>query len=64
MRWAEHVADVMLRREHQRFETLLTLLVAGSVLGGVGAAESQELAVDDDVDVLGEAVDQLPALGK
>jgi hypothetical protein len=51
-----------LRRKHQRFQTLDALSVARSVLGGFVAAESKELAIDDDVDVLREAFDQLPAL--
>jgi hypothetical protein len=63
-RRAEHVANVVPGREHQPFETLHTLLVAWSILGSIGAAESKELAADDDVDVLGEAVDQLPSLGE
>ena len=63
-RRAEYVFYVVLRREHQGFETLLTLLVARRILGSVGTAEAKELAVDDDVDVFREAVDQLPALGE
>lgn len=63
-RRAEDVSNVMLRRELQPVESLLTLFVARSVFRTVGATEAQELAVDDDVDVFGEAVDQLPALGQ
>ena len=60
----EDVSNVILGGELQLVESLLTLFVARSVFRSIGATEAQELAVDDDVDVFGEAVDQLPALGQ
>ena len=39
-------------------------LVGTVVVQRIGADESQKLPADDNVDVFGEAVDQLPALGE
>lgn len=63
-RRAENVVNVRSGGVQQRFETLYALLVARGVFRGVRAAEAEELAGDHDIDVFGEAVDQLPALGQ
>jgi len=63
-RRAEYISNVCLRPGHQGFKTLQPLLVAGCLFRSLSAAEAEEFTVDDDVDVFGEAIDQLPPLGQ
>ena len=49
---------------HEAFEPGLALFVAGSFVGCGVTTEAKHVLVHDDVDVLGEALDEFPGLGE
>jgi len=52
-----------LARFPQRLEALIYLFLAGRTFRRIVSTKTQGIAVDDDVDIFGEAYDQISALG-
>ncbi len=57
-------ADAVLGGFPQGVECQALLFAAGGFARAVVAAETEKIAVDDDIDIFGETVNQLPCLGE